>query len=151
MTIGQRIKEAREEAQLTQTELAERVGVRYQSVQQWEADKTAPARAKMTKLAAALGKTVAELEFGDSPALEDTPVDAKATGEAREIAAAWDSLPEAKKRLYREAILHDAAMSVVFPEIAGSVAANASYHSMIARIRKSRAQLERQMKLKLDP
>lgn len=71
--------------------------------------------------------------------------------DALEIARAWTMLPEFKKRIFREAILHDAAVAEVFPEISGAVVAKASYHAMIERFRRDRAQLERQMKLKLDP
>ncbi len=150
MEIGDRIKDARERAGLTQTQLAEKVGVRYQSVQQWEAGATSPARAKMVKIAAALGVTVAFIEYGMDAVAEEAAVYA-ITDEAREIAQAWNALPEAKRRLYRDAILNDAAVATVFPEIGAQVAGSASYHSMIERIRRSRAKLEHQMKLKLDP
>lgn len=150
MEIGDRIKDARERAGLTQTQLAEKVGVRYQSVQQWEAGATSPARAKMVKIAAALGVTVAFIEYGMDAVAEESAVYA-ITDEAREIAQAWNALPEAKRRLYRDAILNDAAVATVFPEIGAQVAGSASYHSMIERIRRSRAKLEHQMKLKLDP
>ena len=149
MNLGDRIKHAREKAQLTQTELAELVGVRYQSVQQWESNATAPTRPKMAKIAAALGVSIPFIEFGMETVAEDAAAYA-ITDEAREIAQAWNALPEAKKRLYRDAILHDAAVATVFPEINAHVVGNASYHTMIERIRRSRVQLERQMKLALD-
>lgn len=150
MNLGDRIKHARERAGLTQTELAELVGVRYQSVQQWESNATQPTRQKMAKIAGALGVGVAYVEFGMDAVAEEPAVYA-ITDEAREIAHAWNALPEAKRRLYRDAILNDAAVATVFPEIGANVVGNASYHTMIERIRRSRAQLERQLKLKLDP
>lgn len=150
MNLGDRIKNARERAGLTQTDLAERVGVRYQSVQQRESNATAPTREKMGRIAGALGVTVAFIEFG-SDAVEEVSPAYGMTEEAREIARAWQELPDAKRRLYRDAILGDAAVATVFPEIGANVVGNASYHTMIERIRRSRAQLERQFKLKLDP
>ena len=38
MTTGQRIKEARKKAGLTQKELGEKLGVAYQTLAQWEND-----------------------------------------------------------------------------------------------------------------
>lgn len=149
MNLGDRIRKARENAGLTQTELAEAVGVRYQSVQQWEANATAPTRARMAKLAAALGVSVSYIEFGVSAVAEE-PRAHSMTDEAREIAVAWDALHPAKRKLYRDAILHDSAVAVVFPELGNHVAASTSYHAMIERIRKSRAQLERQLELKFE-
>lgn len=104
----------------------------------------------MAKIAAALGVSVPYIEFG-MDAVAEMPKDYGITDEAREIAQAWNALPEAKRKLYRDAILADAAVATVFPEIGANVVGNASYHTMIERIRRSRTALERQFKLKLDP
>lgn len=87
---------------------------------------------------------------GEAEALAAARGNAGLSEEAVEIAAAWDALPEFKRRLYRDAILHDAAAAEVFPEISGTVAAKSSYHAMIERFRRDRATLERQLKLKLE-
>ena len=42
MTIGQQIKTARKKCGLTQTQLAEKLGVFQQEVQRWEQDKQEP-------------------------------------------------------------------------------------------------------------
>jgi Predicted transcriptional regulators len=62
MTIGERIRDARKAAGLTQQELAEKVGIRNTSVSKWEsgAVKQIPTERLMV-LAEALGKTPSEL------------------------------------------------------------------------------------------
>lgn len=62
--IGIRIRQAREELGLTQVQLAERLGVAFQSLQQWEAGKTTPRSDRIRKLANILGKTPSWLQFG---------------------------------------------------------------------------------------
>jgi transcriptional regulator with XRE-family HTH domain len=59
--IGENIKAARLAAGMTQKELAEKIGVPYQSVQRWEKGAFKPSLDNLIKLAAALGKTVEEL------------------------------------------------------------------------------------------
>lgn len=55
MKVGERIKQARERASMTQSELARAVGVRPQSVQQWERGETDPRGKRMDAIAGALG------------------------------------------------------------------------------------------------
>lgn len=62
--IGIRIRQAREELGLTQVQLAERLGIAFQSLQQWEAGKTTPRSDRIRKLANILGKTPSWLQFG---------------------------------------------------------------------------------------
>ena len=47
MTYGQRIKQGREQAGLTQEALAEAVGVSRQAVSKWEADRARPTADKL--------------------------------------------------------------------------------------------------------
>ncbi|WP_322176677.1 helix-turn-helix domain-containing protein [Acutalibacter caecimuris] len=61
MTTGQRIKAAREKVGVSQAQLAERLGVPYQSISQWERDKRNPKYATLEKIAQALETTVDEL------------------------------------------------------------------------------------------
>lgn len=63
-TIHQRIKSRRIELNLSMEVLGERVGVTYQTIQQWENGKTAPKRNRMKSLADALGVDVVALETG---------------------------------------------------------------------------------------
>ncbi|MFQ1062177.1 XRE family transcriptional regulator [Bordetella trematum] len=67
-TIHQRIKSFREQLSLSMEQLAERVGVSWQTVQQWENGKTAPKRARLEAVAAALGTTAEQLLLGSMPA-----------------------------------------------------------------------------------
>lgn len=62
--IGIRIRQAREELGLTQVQLAERLGIAFQSLQQWETGKTTPRVDRLRKLANVLGKTPSWLQFG---------------------------------------------------------------------------------------
>lgn len=55
MTTGQRIKEARKSAKMTQAELAEKLGIPYQSVSQWERDTRNPKYETLKKIADAIG------------------------------------------------------------------------------------------------
>lgn len=64
MSLSHRIKEARTAAGLSQKDLADRLGVTQSTVALWETGKTAPRRALMPKLAAALKVTTAFIEHG---------------------------------------------------------------------------------------
>ena len=50
MTTGQRIKEARKRAGMTQAELAEKLEIPFQSVSQWERDIRKPKKETLEKL-----------------------------------------------------------------------------------------------------
>lgn len=65
MTMGQRIKDARLKAGLTQTELAEKLGISYQSIGQWERDLRNPKYENLQRIAKALGVTTLELTRPD--------------------------------------------------------------------------------------
>jgi len=67
-TIGDRIKQARESAGLTQQQLADAIGIPSygrQRVNHWESGARAPGRAYLVKIAEALDKHPAWIEFGD--------------------------------------------------------------------------------------
>jgi transcriptional regulator with XRE-family HTH domain len=77
-SIHQRIKRLREKKRLTQVQLAELVGVRYQSVQEWEENDgtgTAPQRKRLQKVADALGVSLHELMTGSNA--DEAPTGAK--------------------------------------------------------------------------
>lgn len=61
MTTGQRIKAARQQAGLTQTELAEKLGIPFQSISQWERDTRKPKQETLLKIAKALGVHLRDL------------------------------------------------------------------------------------------
>lgn len=67
-SIHKRIRRLRESAGLSQEQLAAEVGVKYQSVQEWEREGgTAPSRKRQQKVADALGVTIHELMTGLKP------------------------------------------------------------------------------------
>ena len=61
MTIGQRIKEAREKAGLTQEELGKKIGVTGVAIMRHEKDQRQPRLAQLQAIASALGVPVQEL------------------------------------------------------------------------------------------
>ncbi|MDH0520843.1 LexA family transcriptional regulator [Achromobacter xylosoxidans] len=63
-TIHKRIKDLREKLELSMEQLAERVGVSWQTVQQWENGRTAPKRARLEAVAKALHTTPEYLAVG---------------------------------------------------------------------------------------
>lgn len=67
MTIGERIKKARENAGLTQSELSAQLGIPYQSISQWERGIRNPKLNTLKKIAEALGVEWVEL-YADSKA-----------------------------------------------------------------------------------
>lgn len=58
MDLGERIKEARQRARLSQEKVAELIGVSRQAVTKWEAGQSAPTTDNLFKLAEVLGTTV---------------------------------------------------------------------------------------------
>ena len=67
MTIGDRIRGGRESLDINQSELARRLGVTPQAVQQWEAGINVPRRRYIKPLADLLGMSQFYLELGDQP------------------------------------------------------------------------------------
>lgn len=72
--IGQRIREAREALGFSQEQLADSLGISFQSVQQWETGKTTPRATRMRKLATVLGKSPTWIQFGVGPS-DSTKID----------------------------------------------------------------------------
>lgn len=71
-SIHKRIKRLREDKGLSQEALGALVGVKYQSVQEWEREKgTAPSRKRMEDVAKALGVSVTKLLFGDADQVQE--------------------------------------------------------------------------------
>lgn len=61
MTTGQRIKSARKAAKMTQAQLAEKLGVPFQSISQWERDIRNPKSETIQRIAEAIGCDIWEL------------------------------------------------------------------------------------------
>lgn len=66
MSIGQRIKQARESLNWSQTDLAEKLGISPQAVQQWESGATSPRGKRLKNVANLLGVTTDWLMEDDS-------------------------------------------------------------------------------------
>lgn len=68
MSIGSRIKQARQAAGISQSELAEAMGITRSACSQWEADQgTGPRRERLERLAVELGVTYQWLATGNEP------------------------------------------------------------------------------------
>ena len=61
MTVGERIKEARKKANMTQNELAQKMGIPFQSISQWERDLRKPKYETLARIATALGCNISDL------------------------------------------------------------------------------------------
>lgn len=62
--IGQNIKRYRQDADLTQEELATRLGMKKQTISSWEADRTEPTLGQCSVMAKIFGCTVDDLVAG---------------------------------------------------------------------------------------
>lgn len=60
-TVGQRIRELREKAGLTQQRVAEKIGLHWTSISQWERGRNIPREASAARLAKALGVEVQDI------------------------------------------------------------------------------------------
>ena len=75
MTTGQRIKAARQKANLTQKELGEKLGISYQSIAQWENNLRNPKYETLQRLAQVLDTSVSDLmgvTWEDAPSVLKT-------------------------------------------------------------------------------
>lgn len=72
MTLGERIKACRQNAKLSQEQIAGAVGVSRQAVTKWEADQSAPSTENLFKLAEILGTTVDMLLNSDKETTQST-------------------------------------------------------------------------------
>lgn len=71
MTTGQRIKAARKKAGMTQAELANRLGISYVGVSQWENDLRNPKQETVQRIAQALGCDFYWLLWGKHLTIEE--------------------------------------------------------------------------------
>lgn len=90
-TIHARIRRLREAKGLSKAALAKASGATYQAVQSWERGDTAPKRARLSAVAAALGVSPHELALG-APIASQTPVNADCR--LAQISSFWEWLTD---------------------------------------------------------
>lgn len=100
MTIGERIKQARKSAGLTQKELAQMIGKGYSSLQKYELNIVEPSLEQLRKIALALGVTVSDLI--DPEYWSTLPADQAATAFGNQQLTAKNALDAAFDQLNDE-------------------------------------------------
>lgn len=93
MTFGERIKEARKRAGLTQAELAERIGTTMQNISQYERSIRSPRIGTIKKIAEALNVPV--MQIWDDLPLQEGHEDGKRQKQREHIMSTYDSLTDA--------------------------------------------------------
>ena len=105
-TFGQRLRTIRKEAQLTQSELAEQLGVSVQAISKWECGSTMPDISQIVPLAAILGVTTdCLLGVGGDEQTDKTALLAEAeaiTGGIGKVYGRFDDAYYACYKLYKE-------------------------------------------------
>jgi transcriptional regulator with XRE-family HTH domain len=96
VSVGERIKQARTEAGLTQDELADLIGVGMRQVQYYEAGESNPYR-KLSRIAEVTSRSVGWILHGDEPAANER--------DAAELATRLEKLEAGQGRT--EELLHE--------------------------------------------
>jgi len=86
-TFGDRVAGAREQAGMTQDQLARRLGVKLKTVQGWENDALEPRANKLQMLAGMLNVSIVWLLTGEGDGPDGPPPDRPASAEARQVMA----------------------------------------------------------------
>lgn len=85
-TLGSRIKLSRQRAELSQVELARRIGVRSQTINQWESGAKAPSRQNFARLVQITGVSATWLLYGGSSSEHSSnPYEESPTGRGRRV------------------------------------------------------------------
>ncbi len=110
--VGKRIRHRRWMVGMTQQQLADKVGIKFQQIQKYETGMNRVSASRLWDIAEALGVTIAF--FFDGLAESDRPAgaaDMMADKEALELVRSYYSIPEAqRRRLFDLArVLSDAA------------------------------------------
>lgn len=104
-TFGDRLTGAREDAGMTQDQLARRLGVKRKSLERWENDHTFPRANHLSMLAGLLNVSIPWLLSGEGigPSGPADPVDADATLQdlLREVSALRGLMDAAAERMMR--------------------------------------------------
>lgn len=94
--LGPRLRVARENAHLTEVELAQRAGVMVQSIVAWESDKTVPRANRLQMLAGILGVSLSWFLEGREDAFMETQGTASINAMQKELERLHATLDEAK-------------------------------------------------------
>lgn len=106
-TLGSRIEQARDAKQYSPRQLARRIGVKPETLENWERDRSEPRADKLMKLAGILQVPMVWLLTGDTPEAYDRPVNPT---QASEIAQKLDRALSLQREL--TALLSDLADDV---------------------------------------
>ena len=98
MTLPYRLKELRQQKNLTQAKVADSLGITQQSYARWENGKVTPAPEKLSKIAKFYGVTTDYLLEGKKDDVDSSTVDAI-------FRMASDGLTEDEKSLFRKDII----------------------------------------------
>ncbi len=112
--VGKRVRHRRWMVGMTQQQLAEQVGIKFQQIQKYETGMNRVSASRLWDISDALGVSVSFFFDGlekDESAKGDSPVDVMADKEALELLRSYYSIPEnQRRRLFDLArVLSDAA------------------------------------------
>ncbi|WP_457648138.1 helix-turn-helix domain-containing protein [Profundibacter sp.] len=112
--VGKRVRHRRWMVGMTQQQLAEQVGIKFQQIQKYETGMNRVSASRLWDISNALGVTVSFFFDGlekDAGSKADSPVDMMTDKEALELLRSYYSIPEnQRRRLFDLArVLSDAA------------------------------------------
>jgi len=107
-TLGSRIEQARDAKQLSARQLARRVGVKPETLENWERDRSEPRAEKLLKLSGILQVPMVWLLTGDTPEAYTQPIEPSQTTEVAQKLARAVSLQRELSSLL-EALSDDVA------------------------------------------
>ncbi len=115
--VGKRVRHRRWVLGMTQQQLAEKVGIKFQQIQKYETGMNRISASRLWEISDALGTTIAFFFEGLEPAKaesasgSDMPADILADREALELVRSYYAIPEnQRRRLFELArVLSDAA------------------------------------------
>lgn len=115
--VGKRVRHRRWVLGMTQQQLAEKVGIKFQQIQKYETGMNRISASRLWEISDALGTTIAfffeglEPAKAESAAGSDMPADILADREALELVRSYYAIPEnQRRRLFELArVLSDAA------------------------------------------
>ena len=109
--VGKRIRHRRWMIGMTQQQLADKVGIKFQQIQKYETGMNRVSASRLWDIAAALDVPVSFLFEGLGDQAHDAEVDLLADKEALQLVRAYYAMPEAQRRQIFELarVLSDAA------------------------------------------